>query len=86
MTTPKRTRFGSLAAPVEPDWHKQLMPVASEAGRWKQDSDPFVIQFSNLCKRFKSFGHLTDWSLNKSGSTVTSVKWTARDPKWSGQA
>lgn len=84
--TPKRTKHGALAAPVEPDWHKQLKPVAAEAGRWKQDSDPFVIQFSNLCRRFKSFGHLTDWSLNKSGSTVTSVKWTARNPKWSGQA
>lgn len=84
MVAPKRTKHGSLASPVEPAWHKKLLPLGKSAGSYKPAGHPDVIEFSNQCRRLKSFGVLKSFTIMRSGDTVTAVWWVARDAQWSG--
>lgn len=80
--------FVSKKAPVEPEWHKQLLPIAKLAGKsGTTRGDPAVIAFSNLCRRLVSFRHLVSWQLemNSDKTNVYWVSWIARDPQWSGR-
>lgn len=86
MPSVERNRFGSKKKPVQPDWHKKLVPIADAAGRYQPAGAPTVIAFRNMCRHLKSFGVIVDWVTNIAGGTCVSVSWTAKDSQWSGKA
>lgn len=78
----------SKKTPVEPEWHKRLLPIAKLAGKsGTSRGDPAVIAFSNMCRRLKDSRVLVSWELEMNGdkTSVYWVKWVARDPQWSGR-
>lgn len=79
--------FVSKKAPVEPEWHKKLMPIAKLAGKsGTLRGSPEAIAFANMCRHLVSSRVLISWELEMSGgTTVYWAKWTARDGQWSGR-
>jgi hypothetical protein len=78
----------SKKKPIEPEWHKKLLPIAKLAGKsGTSRGDPMVIAFSNMCRRLKDSRVLVSWELETSQdkTQVFWVKWIARDPQWSGR-
>lgn len=80
--------FVSKKAPVEPEWHKKLRPIAVLAGKsGTLRGSPEAVAFANMCRHLKASGVLVAWELEMgmSATTVSWAKWVARDPQWSGR-
>lgn len=76
----------SRKKPVEPNWFKELVPLAEAAGKHcdKHIYSPEVIAFKNKARRCKEFGHLVSWVVEHRGGTqVYAVAWVAKDKQWS---
>lgn len=80
--------FVTKKAPVEPQWHKDLLPIARLAGKaGTLRGAPEAVAFANMCRRLVDFKHLIRWELEMAtdGICVCWATWVARDPQWSGR-
>lgn len=81
--------FVSKQAPIEPEWHKKLLPIAKLAGKSGTSvASPEALAFKNMCRRLVATKVLISWELETDSTTKTSifwVNWTARDAQWSGR-
>ena len=86
----QRTRvYGGVTVtkktPVQPDWHKNLVALAKQAGGYRPAASPEVIAFKNYCRRLVTSRVLKSWAVNGT-HTIYSVEWVAADPHWSGRS
>lgn len=81
--------FVSKKAPVEPEWHKKLQPLAKLAGQSGTFiGSPQAVAFKNMCRHLVATRILVSWELitdQQTGQSIYWAVWTARDPLWSGR-